>query len=81
VSSIAGDSFIKTALRARLSQCRSVGPAEWIMSRPINRSTFGTSTLDASAVRLETMIEATSGCWRTVTLEDVGALAAMIIGL
>jgi hypothetical protein len=51
------------------------------MSRPINRSTFGTSTLDASAVRLEMMIEATSRCWRTVILEDVDALAAMIIGL
>jgi hypothetical protein len=81
VSSIAGDSFIKTALRARLSQCWSVGPAEWIMSRPVNRSTFGTSTLDASAVRLEMMIEATSRSRRTVTLDGVDALGVVIIGL
>jgi hypothetical protein len=51
------------------------------MSRPINRSTFGPSALDAPAVRLEMMIEATSGRWRTVTLDVVDALAAVIVGL
>jgi hypothetical protein len=51
------------------------------MSRPINRSTFGPSTLDALAVRLEMMIEATSRRWRTVTLDSVDALTAVIIGL
>jgi hypothetical protein len=72
---------VRDCAQGALSQRRSVGPAEWIISRPIDRSTFGTSTLDGSAVKLEMMIEVTSRRWRTVTLEDVDALAAVIIGL